>query len=122
MYKIIILLLLATQISFSQKERKTSTYKYGHNGMELIVNKTNEIIIISTFNSKFNIKQDLANKIYDLFKNTTVCSGDILTILGEEAKVIGKCEIKKKGKLTAVNFYYQSIECPSGLFELYKKV
>lgn len=121
MYKLIALLLLAIQFSFCQVNPKSSSYKYGHNGMELIVTCTNETIIISTFNSKFSIKEDIALKLYDQFKETTVCSGDTITVLGNDAKVIGKCEIKKKGKLTSVNFYYESIEWKSGLLEFYKK-
>ena len=84
--------------------------------------KSNETIIISTFNSKAAIKEDIAQKLYDQFRNTTLCTGDILTIFGKEAKVIGKCEIKQKGTLTSVNFYYQIIEWKSGLLEIYKKV
>lgn len=122
MYKLIALLLLASQFSFSQGKLKTSTYKYGHNGMELIVTRTNETVIISTFNSKLNLKEDIAQKVYDQYRNTEMCTGDTLTILGIDAKVIGKCDIQKRGKLTAVNFYYETIEWPSGLTELYKKI
>lgn len=121
MYKLILFLLLASQISFSQKECKTATYKYGHNGMELVVTDQYETIIVSTFNAKPDLKKDIAQKVYDQFKNSTVCSGDTLTIFGNDAKVIGKCVIKTKGKLTAVNFYYESIEWKSGLLEFYKK-
>ncbi len=122
MHKLIIVLLFTFQISYSQDVSKTSTYKYGHDGMELIISSSSETIIVSTFNSKVTIKKDIAEKIYDLFRFNTLCTGDILTILGKDAKVIGKFELKKKGRLTSINFYYQSIEWNSGLTEVYKKV
>ena len=122
MYKFILVLLFAFQISYSQDVSKTSTYKYGHDGMELIISSCSETIIVSTFNSKVTIKKDIADKIYDLFRLNTLCTGDILTVLGKDAKVIGRFELKKKGKLTSINFYYQTIEWNSGLTEIYKKV
>ena len=118
----IVIAVFAFQMSFSQGVSKTSTYKFGHDGMELIIKDKNEMIIVSTFNSKMKIKAEIARKIYDRFKNSTLCNGDILTILGDDAKVIGKFEIIKKGKLTSINFYYQSVEWNSGLTEVYKKV
>ena len=122
MDKFIIVLLFAFQISYSQDVPKASTYKYGHDGMELIINNTAETIIVSTFNSKTTIKKEIAEKIYDLFRYSTLCTGDILTVLGKDAKVIGRFELKKKGRLTSINFYYQTIEWNSGLKETYKKV
>ena len=121
MDKFIIALLFTFQISYSQDVLKSSTYKYGHDGMELIINSSAETIIVSTFNAKVTIKKDIAEKIYDLFRFSTLCTGDVLTILGKDAKVIGKFELKKKGRLTSINFYYQTIEWNSGLKETYKK-
>ena len=121
MYKYIIVLLFTFQISYSQDVSKNSTYKYGHDGMELIINSSSETIIVSTFNAKVTIKKDIAEKIYDLFRFSTLCTGDVLTILGKDAKVIGKFELKKKGRLTSINFYYQTVEWNSGLKETYKK-
>ena len=121
MYKYILVLLFAFQISYSQDVSKNSTYKHGHDGMELIINSSSETIIVSTFNAKVTIKKEIADKIYDLFRFSTLCTGDILTILGKDAKVIGKFELKKKGRLTSINFYYQTVEWNSGLKETYKK-
>ncbi len=121
MYKFIILFLFVFQISYSQNASKTNTYKFGHDGMELIISSKAETIIVSTFNAKTAIKKDIAEKLYDLFRFNTLCTGDILTIIGNEAKVIGRLELKKNGKLTSINFYYQSIVWNSGLTEVYKK-
>ena len=62
----IISLLMASQLVFSQKKPAT-TYKYGYNGMELIVKNNKETIIVSTFNSKKAIKDEIALKIYDMY-------------------------------------------------------
>lgn len=121
MNKLLILLLFAFQVSFAQDKLKTSTYKYGHDGMEMIISSKAETIIVSTFNAKSTIKKDIAEKLYDLFRFNTLCTGDILTIKGNDAKVIGRLELKKNGKLTSINFYYQSIEWNTGLKEVYKK-
>ena len=45
-------MLFAFQMSFSQDIAKTSTYKFGHDGMEYIVSSKKETIIISTFNAR----------------------------------------------------------------------
>jgi len=121
MYKFIILLLFTFHLSYSQNTSKTSIYKYGHDGMEMIISSKAETIIVSTFNAKSTIKKDIAEKLYDMFRFKTLCTGDILTIIGNEAKVIGRLELKKNGKLTSINFYYQSIVWNSGLTEVYKK-
>jgi len=122
MAKYLLFLLLGTQLAFSQKQNKVETYKYGHNGMELIVTNSTSTVIVSTFNSKMAIKDEIAEKVYENFKENNTQTGDTITISGNNAKVTGKCYIKKKGKLTAVEFYYEKVEWDSGLTEIYKKV
>jgi len=68
-----------------------------------------------------NIKAEIAQKVYEKFRRNTLCTGDIITIEGNDAKVIGRLEVEKKGKLIAVNFYYQTVLWNSGLTEIYKK-
>lgn len=131
MKKIAVLLsILVFQIASAQdsksESKKITTYKYGHNGMELIVTSKKETIIISTFNSKLELKEDIAKKVYNYYKsnNDNSCllsSGDSVIIDGNNARVTGKCLVTKKGKLTAVEFYYEKIEWNSGLTELYIK-
>lgn len=117
----LILLLLATQLLFSQKEQQVSTYKYGYNGMELIVKQKSETVIVSTYNSKKVIKDEVAQKVYDYFKSNTIKTGDTINITANDACVTGKCFITKKGKLTSINFYYETIKWNNGLTEVYKK-
>lgn len=131
MRKIAVLLsILVFQIASAQdsisENKKITTYKYGHNGMELIVTSTKETIIISTFNSKLELKEDIAKKVYNYYKSNNddsclLSSGDSVIIDGNIARVTGKCLVTKKGKLTAVEFYYEKIEWNSGLTELYIK-
>ena len=120
------ILLIAFQFVSAQenklKNNQITTYKYGYNGMEYIVTSNKETIIVSTYNSKKDIKDEIAQKIYAFYKdNNTIKTGETLTIKGDVAKVTGKYIVTKKGKLVAVEFYYEKIEWDSGLTELYKK-
>lgn len=122
MLKYLLVLLLGVHFSYCQEKLSTSTYKYGYNGMELIVKSSKETIIISTYNSKKTIKDEIAKKVYDQFKSNEFKTGDTICLAANEAKVTGKCFITKKGKLTSLNFYYERVEWNSGLTEIYKKV
>lgn len=107
--------------AFSDGEPKVETYTYGHNGMEFVARSSEGMIIISTFNSKITIRQDIAYKIYQLYANDKLTTNKKVTVCGDEADVTGKCVIRKKDKLIAVEFYYELIEWKSGLTEIYKK-
>jgi len=122
MNKSLLVLLLLAQFSFGQEKSKVTTYKYGYNGMELIVKNNNgNMIVVSTFNSKKEIKEEIAQKVYQQFKECKIVTGDTLKIQGNNALVTGKCYIKQKGKLTTLNFYYETVEWNSGLTEVYIK-
>lgn len=88
--------------------------------MELIVKSKAKTIIVSTFNSKKEIKEEVAQKIYEAYKNNQATNGETITINSANAKVIGKLQITQKGKLTALNFFYESIEWNDGFVELYE--
>jgi hypothetical protein len=118
------LLCVGSGVLFAQENNsnKVSTYNYGYNGMEYVVITTNETTIVSTFNSKYQIKDEIAANVYDHMKKGNFATGDTITILGNNAKVTGKCIIQKKGRLTSLNFYYEKVEWDNGLTEFYKKV
>lgn len=122
----ILVFLIIFQFVSSQEDKEKNnvitTYKYGHNGMEYIVTSNKETVVVSTFNSKKDIKSEIAQKVYDFYKNNKeIKTLNLLTINGEVAKVTGKYSVTKKGKLIAVNFYYEKIEWNNGRIELYKK-
>ena len=121
----IMLLMTTFELATAQVNNKTTTYKYGHNGMELIVTSKKETVIVSTFNSKLELKEDIARRVYKYYKdnkgNNFLSTGDTLIINGNDARVTGKCLVTKKGKLTAVEFYFEKIEWNTGLTEFYKK-
>lgn len=122
--KIILIFLIIHQFVTSQENKMTNsvitTYKYGHNGMEYIVTSNKETIVVSTFNSKKEIKSEIAEKVFEFYKNNKeIKQQDLLTINGEGAKVTGKYLVTKKGKLIAINFYYKKIEWNDGRVELY---
>ena len=118
MKSIFFLIVLMSCNSFSQKLPKTVPYKYGHNGMELIAESKKGTVIISTYHSKPAIKEDLAQKVYTAFLEQKITTGKLITIFGANAKVTGKCIVRKKDNLTLVDFYYQKIEWNSGLTEV----
>jgi len=119
--KKIVFCLLLTGASYAQSTPKISSYKYGYNGMELIASCKKGTVIVSTFNAKKQIKEEIAEKVYSLFVANKIRNNISITIEGKEAHVTGKCKILKKGTLTTVNFYYEKIFWFSGLTEIYRK-
>jgi hypothetical protein len=123
MKKILFSFLIVSCFAFNETEGdpKIQTYNYGHNGMEFVARSPEGMIIVSTFNSKMTIRQDIAYKIYQLYSNNCLTTGPKTTICGDEADVTGRCVVTKKDNLIAVAFYYELIEWKSGLKERYKK-
>ena len=110
---LLFLVLISTQLAYSQET--ILTYRHGQNGMELIAKSKSETVIISTFNAKMDIRQDIANKLYELFKEKKVVHNTLLTVIGNKANVLGKCLIKKKGNLTSLEFYYDKVFWHNGV-------
>ena len=121
MRKVLFSFLIVTCFAFSDGEPKIETYSYGHNGMEFVARSGQGMIIVSTYNSKMTIRQDIAYKIYQLYANDKLTTDKKLTICGDEADVTGKFIIRKKDNLTSLDFYYELVEWKSGLKEIYKK-
>jgi hypothetical protein len=121
MKKLIFSILLLTQITFAHDKKKIETYSFGQNGMELIAKTSKNVVIISTFNAKMTIREDIARKIYSLYADNKLEHNKKYTIKGNEASVTGNCVIRKKNNLIAIDFYYEKIEWYSGLIEIYKK-
>lgn len=121
MKKVLFGLLILTCFAFSKGEPRVETYNYGQNGMELVARSKKGVIIVSTFNSKMTIRQDIARKLYDLYLANKLQNNKKITVDGSEADVTGKCVIRKKSSLTAVDFYYEVVEWDSGLKEVYNE-
>lgn len=120
MKKVLFGLLIVSCFAFSHGEPRVETYAHGQNGMELVARSKKGVVVISTFNSKMTIRQEIARKVYDLYVANKLQSNKKVTIEGSEADVTGKCIIRKKNSLTAVDFYYEVVEWDSGLKEIYK--
>jgi len=120
MNKIALIFLCVCYASLAQKTEKVEYYNFGHNGMEFVARSGEDTIIISTFNSKMTIREEIAKKLYRMYKDNKLTTDTIITIDGIEANVTGKCIIRKKNKLTLVDFYYESVLWDSGLKEIYK--
>lgn len=117
MKNLLFLVLLTTHLSFAQGN--VSAYQYGQNGMELIAKSKTGTIIISTFNAKMTIRQDIAQKIYALYQNNKIKHNTVITVSGKEARVMGKCVVKKKHNLVCVEFYYDKVFWNNGAVEVY---
>ncbi|MEM0541160.1 hypothetical protein WFZ85_00880 [Flavobacterium sp. j3] len=115
MKKIIFSLSVLSCFAFSNEGPKVTTYSYGHNGMEYVARSKNGTVIISTFNSKITIRQDIATKLYKMYINNELENKNRVTICGSDADVTGKCIIKKKDSLTTVDFYYETVEWVLGI-------
>jgi hypothetical protein len=113
---LLIIAVLISQLSIAQAGKK-EFYKNGQNGIELISQSKSGTVIISTYNAKMTIKDEIAQNFYQRYLKNEVKTDSIIVIVGKTAKVTGKCKILKKAKLTSVNFYYEKIEWSSGLVE-----
>ncbi|WP_333875907.1 hypothetical protein [Flavobacterium sp.] len=122
MKKVFFSFLVMTCFAFNKSEEpKVTTYSYGHNGMEYVARNKNGMVIISTYNAKMTIRQEIATKIYNMYLNHNLESDKVVTVFGDEADVTGRCVIRKKENLTVVDFYYESVSWCSGHKEIYKK-
>lgn len=121
MKKVFFSLLIMSCFAFNEGDPKIQTYSYGHNGMEFVAREGKGMIIVSTYNSKMTIRQDIAYKIYQLYANDNLTVGPKTTICGDEADVTGRCVVRKKDNLISLDFYYELVEWKSGLKEMYIK-
>lgn len=122
MKKLVLSLITLSCFAFSSiEDPNVTTYSYGHNGMELVARSKKGTIIVSTFNSKMTIRQDIANKVYALYIANKLETNKKVTVKGTDANVTGKCIIRKKKDLTAVDFYYETVEWNNGHKEIYKR-
>jgi hypothetical protein len=120
MRKIIFILLLSTYCTYAQSSKKVEQYNYGKNGIEYIAkSKSGKTIIVSTFNSRPTIKDEVAVNVFNYFREKSPQDGDKITILASGAVVKGTCYIKVKDKLTSVEFHYETVEWNTGLTEVY---
>lgn len=120
MRKIIFILLLSTYCTYAQSPKKVEQYNYGKNGIEYIAkSKSGKTIIVSTFNSRPTIKDEVAVNVFNYFREKAPHNGDKITILANEALVNGTCYIKVKDSLTSVEFHYETVEWNNGLTEVY---
>jgi hypothetical protein len=121
MKKVFFSLLIMSCFAFNEGDTKIQTYNYGHNGMEFVAREGKGMIIVSTYNSKMTIRQNIAYKIYQLYANNNLKVGPKTTICGDEADVTGRCVVRKKDNLISLDFYYDLVEWKSGLKEKYVK-
>ena len=103
---------------FSQN-KNIEYYKNGQNGIELIYKSKVSTIIISTYNAKMTLKQEVAKNLYEFIKKYPHVRDSLIAVPSDKAIVKGCCKITKANNMTNVNFYYERIEWFSGLIEEY---
>lgn len=113
------ILIVISQFTMAQAPSK-AYYKFGQNGIELILKTDLGTDVISTYNAKMTIKNEIARNFYLRYLNNEVKSDSTIVVVGKEAKVTGKCKIIVKNKMTSINFYYEKVEWASGLIEEYR--
>jgi hypothetical protein len=118
MKKIVFLCLLVSQFVSAQTKSAPVKYKYGQNGIELIAKNNNETIVISTFQAKVAIKEEIAEKVFSYYKQNKNKKNGTIIIDGDKAKITGTYSVKKKGNLTSVDFKYNKVEWQDGLVEV----
>jgi hypothetical protein len=120
MRKIIFILLVSTYCINAQNTKRVEQYNYGKNGIEYIAKSNNgKTIIISTFNSRPTIKDEVAVNVFNYFREKNTLDGDKITIQVNEATVKGTCNIRKKDNITSVEFHYETVDWKNGLTEIY---
>lgn len=123
MRKFLAFMLLFTCFAFGQNQKKTEEYHYGQNGIEYIAKiKNGKTIIVSTYNSRPTIKDEVAKNLLNYYQAKNPVNGDTITIQSNEAIVIGTLNIKTKNELTSLEFHYQTVEWKTGLTEVYKNL
>jgi phage regulator Rha-like protein len=119
--KYLLFFLLSYFPVFSQPiEKKTENYYNGQNGIELIANSNNGTVIVSTFDSKIELKEEIAETIYKMYNEKKIKNDTIISIPTETAIVTGNFRIKNKAKLTDLSFYFHKIEWINGLTEIHQ--
>ncbi len=120
-FYLIISFICSFQIVIAQS-KKIEFYKNGQNGIEIISKSKKGItIIVSTYNAKLNIKNEVAQKFLEYYNKNNNISDSIIKLKVKDALVIGKCKLIKKDKVTNAGFYYQRVEWKDGLIEEYQK-
>jgi len=90
------MLLLVTQLNYCQEKVEPTKYKYGRNGIVLISTSDDETVVVSTYKAKATIKDEIGEKVYEMYMNKEAKINDTVTIVGKDATVTGKYTIEKK--------------------------
>jgi len=110
MIKLLVFTCLLANILIAQDKNKIMTYNYGKNGLELIVKQDDGItILVSTYNSRPDIKDEIALQVLEYFDEKKPISGSTIKIEVATAVVDGIIKITYKDKLIAIDFYYETI-------------
>ena len=117
-YIFILFFFLISMMGFSQTE---NIYNRGYDGIDYIAKVNSDNYIVSSFNAKKEIKAEVAQKVFDFFKNNNPKDNESITVTVAEAVVTGKLNLVKSTNVTNLNFYYEKIVWKNGTIDVYQK-
>jgi len=110
MKKILLLILFLTSTLHAQKSKEIKYYNYGKNGIEFIVKESNgTTIIVSTFNARPSIKNEVALNVLRYFDEKHPNNGEKIKIETKEAVVEGIFNVVYKENLISIEFHYEIV-------------
>ena len=116
-----------TNVAFLDKNNATETkndkieyYKNGQNGIELIVKINNKTLLISTYDSKPSLKEEVAKILFNLYKNKIIKNDTLIKLRLEKAYLHGLCKLKTSDSYTNLSFYFEKIEWFDGRVEIHQ--
>ncbi|WMW78275.1 hypothetical protein RF683_02190 [Flavobacterium sp. 20NA77.7] len=117
----VLLILFLVSSLHAQKSNEIKYYNYGKNGIEFIVKEAGgATIIISTFNARPSIKDEVALGVLRYFDEKHPKNGEKIKIETKEAIVEGTFNVIYKENLISIEFHYETvIWFKKGLKEVY---
>lgn len=110
MKKNLFILLFFVSSLYAQKNEEIKQYNYGKNGIEVIIREpSGKTIIISTFNARPSIKDEVALEVLRYFDEKHPTNGERIKIEIKEASVEGVFKVIYKDNLIAIEFHYETI-------------
>ena len=108
------------EIKLISNERRIVYYTNGHNGMELISKKADSTIVVSTYDSRPILKEQVAELLYRKFVSKEIIVDSLLKFSLPSATVIGLFKVEIFNTFTNLEFYFKKIYWNNGLTEIHE--
>jgi hypothetical protein len=101
-------------------DSKIEYYQNGQNGIELIVKINEKTLIISTYDSKPSLKEEVALLLFNLYKDKIIKNDTIIKLRLEKSFVSGHCKLNITDSFTNLSFYFEKIDWFNGRTEIHQ--